>query len=114
MAIPFATTTIAILRLSEEAMDGESYQTEVRSVFATGIRASISMSPQNRGEETTQGGERAKVKARLSCDPCDLRHTDQVVDLVTDDVWNVEYTQNRVGLGIDHVTAGLYRFAGRV
>lgn len=114
MAIPFATTRISILRLSQEQIDGEPYQTEVRTVAETDIRAVIALSPQNRGEESVKGGERAKVKARLTCDPCTLGHLDQVVDLVTEDVWNVEYVQDRTGLELDHITAGLYRIEGRL
>lgn len=114
MAIPFATTTIAILRQADEDLEGEPYQDSPYLTIATGIRAVVSMSPQNRGEETTRGGERSKVKARLSCDPCDLRHTDRVKDLTTNTEWTVEYSEPRVGLGVDHVTAGLFRTGGLI
>lgn len=114
MAIPFNTTTISILRLPDAALDDEPYQVEVRNVVASGIRAVISLSPQNRGSEVTEGGERSTVKARLTCDPCDLKHTDKVVDAVTEQIWTVEYVEDRQGLGLDHVTAGLIRIAGRL
>lgn len=114
MALPFATTRISILRLTEDSLNGEPYDDEVRTVFLTNIRAVISQSPQNRGSEVTKGGERATVKARLSCDPCDLRNTDKIVDLVTEEVWSVEQVMKRTGFGLDHMAAGLFRTSGRL
>jgi|ERR1041384_4301675 hypothetical protein len=115
MAIPFNTTTIAILRLSTLDQDGEPYQGAVPTAVVTGVRACISLGNQGgSGREKTQGGEQSVIRARLSCDPVDLRHTDIVKDETTQEEWFVEWTEPRVAFGLDHRQAALRQVQGRV
>ena len=103
MAIPLATTTITILRQKPEDIYEEPYSDEQESdrvVFASGIRA-VLMAPATRagqGQETTRGGEQVRVAFALACDPVDLRHTD--------------WTAQRVGFGLDHTSAQMFKTEG--
>ena len=117
MAIPLATTTITILRQKPEDIYEEPYSDEQESdrvVFASGIRA-VLMAPATRagqGQETTRGGEQVRVAFALACDPVDLRHTDWIKDERTGEVFEVIWTAQRVGFGLDHTSAQMFKTEG--
>lgn len=107
--LPISTTTIAVLRPNPA---DEPYETPgAPSTVASGIRAHISTS---RGDETTTGGDQEVVYFRLDCDPFagTIDHGDQIVDLGTDEVYEVLWSRLRRGLGLDHHEAGLKQVAG--
>lgn len=103
MALPVATTTIAVERSTQDgtldAIDGVTF-----SQLASGIRAVIG-SPS--GAETVTGSSSSTVTARLNCDPTDLKHGDRVYDEQTAITYEVSWTARRLGLGVDHVVADL-------
>ncbi|MGE0133760.1 MAG: hypothetical protein AB7L91_06295 [Dehalococcoidia bacterium] len=108
--IPVHTTTISVLRV--EADDGRDPLDEqpAADVIANGVRAHISTS---RGSErVASGGQQEVVYFRLSCDPTDIRHTDQVRDDATGELYAVEWARQRVGYGLDHTQAGLKQVRG--
>ena len=109
MAIPVATTTIAVLRVPSDPGRDPYDAKPAAEVIASRIRAHLS-SPS--GRERTVGGSQEVVEFRLSCDPVDLRHTDQVQDEQTDAVYEVTWARIRQGLGLDHVEAGLKQVTG--
>lgn len=109
MTIPIQTTTISVIR--PNAAD-EPYETPgATSTIASGIRAHISTS---RGDEADVGGDQEVVIFRLSCDPTDVAHRDQIRDEATGDVYEVEWARLRRGFGLDHVEAGLRQVEGVV
>lgn len=109
MAVSLATTTIAVLRVPADASRDPYDAKPAAEAIASGVRAHIS-GPS--GRERTAGGSQEVVEFRLSCDPVDLRHTDQVQDEQTDAVYEVTWARIRQGLGLDHVEAGLKQVAG--
>src|SRR4051812_20257731 len=102
--IPVATTTIRVLRQTpapepyEAAVDDHGDPVEP-TVVASGVRAQISTS---RGAEARAGSQEI-VDFRLSCDPVQLNHHDQVEDEASGDVYEVTWARMRTGLGLDHV-----------
>lgn len=117
MTIPFATTTISVLRMPTAQFDAEPYQTDTeatRTVVATGIRAVLWAPGSERQRKQVKGGEQALIKGRLTCDPTDLRVQDWVKDAVTGETWKVDTTLLRRALGLDHVQAELFLFRGVV
>ena len=107
MAIPLATTTIAVIA---GATTGDLYETVPGSTTtATGVRAHISTSS---GDEEVRGGSQELVTFRLACDPVELTHTDRVQDEQTGEVYEVVWARSRSGLGLDHVQAGLRQVKG--
>ena len=109
MAIPFATTTIAVLRAGAGASDDPYDPQPERETVASGVRAHISTST---GYEQTQGGSQSIGDFRVTCDPTDIRHTDRIVDEVTGEEFDVEWATPRRGLGLDHTFAGLKQVKG--
>lgn len=109
MAVPVATTTIAVLRVPFDPARDPYDAKPAAEVIASGLRAHISTP---RGREQIAGGSQEVVEFRLSCDPVDLRHTDQVRDEQTDAVYDVTWARVRRGLGLDHIEAGLKQVAG--
>lgn len=114
MAIPLATTTIAVLRLPDDATRDPYEAQPEPAVAAAGIRAHFS-SP--RGNEVHRGGQQSEVTDRLGCDLVDLRHTDQVRDETTGDVYDVVWVRTRRSTdpgmaGLDHIEAGVRRVTG--
>lgn len=111
MTLPLATRLITVLRADQTDLD--DYDPEpVWSVVASGVRAVIT---QQGGLERTARGEAETLNATLTCDPipAGLYHT----DLIRDDagvVWSVQWVQDVLGLGLDHVSAGLARYEGQV
>lgn len=119
--IALATTTIRVERqanlVSAPPTDvdpyGEDYSdspggdptpAQPWNVIVSDVRATIS-NPS--GNEEYAGGSQENVSFVLNCDPCDLKHYDRVIDERTGAVYDVVYSVYRVGLGLDHVRAGL-------
>jgi len=110
--ITVATTTISVLRVPADPERDPLDPQPPAEVIASGIRAHISTA---RGsEEVASGGSQEVVYFRMSCDPTDLQHTDQVRDEQTDEVYDVLWARERRGLGLDHVQAGMKQVAGVV
>ncbi len=105
--IPFAVTTIDVLRpdTSADDFDNDSGTTVVHS----GVRAVLS-SPKGRGREI--GGEIQIVDKDLECDTVEIRHYDVVRDNSDNQLYSVEWIDQRIGLGLDHTTAGLKYTSG--
>lgn len=106
MSIPFNTTTITVTRAS----GGDALDRGAPATVVSGVRAVVS-GPS--GSEIVTAGASEIESASLRCDPCDLRHGDTVTDDSTGDVWRVTYARKRVGMGIDHMTAGLVAVTDR-
>lgn len=110
MAVPFATTTISVLRLPADLPEeDEDYRDPydaqpAREAISTGVRAHISAPS---GTERVAGGSQEVIDAKLACDPADLLHTDRVLDERTEIVYEVVWSLPRRGLGLDHTEAGL-------
>lgn len=113
VVIPVSTTTVRVLRRpSDGTLDPYDPQPSP-SVVASGVRAHISTS---RGSEERAGSDRSIVQFRMSCDPLPvgLLHTDQVVDEQSGEVYEVRWAVSRVGLGMDHIQAGMDQISGVV
>lgn len=107
--VPLSTTTIRVLRPNPS---NEPYEAKgAPTVVASGVRAHIS-SPS--GREIASGGSQEVVQFRLSCDPVDLNHLDQVQDETTDELYEVEWARQRIGVGLDYTQAGLKQVSGAV
>lgn len=59
------------------------------------------------GSEEVIGGSRSEIRDKLTADPVELLHTDQVLDESTDEVYDVTWVRQHRGLGLDHTTAGV-------
>jgi len=103
VSIPLATTTVTVRRSDQDGtiddLDGLTF-----TDYRTGVRAVIAYPG---GAEIVGDGTSSVVGVRLVCDPVDLTHTDRVVDETTGLEYEVQWLAQRVGLGLDHVTAGL-------
>jgi hypothetical protein len=113
VAIPFATTTISVLRVPADP-DRDPYDLQPDpATVAAGIRAHISTQA---GEETVAGGSQQVTNHRLSCDPFDsgLHHKDQVVDDTSGETYEVVWSVSRYGVGMDHFQARLNQVSGVV
>jgi hypothetical protein len=102
--IPVATTTITITRPG--TVDGDPTEATTPTEVAAGVRAVIG-SPTGREPEGLE-----RVDAVLTADVCDLANHDLVDDDVTGDHWQVRWARTRLGVGLDHVTAGLVKVGG--
>lgn len=109
MSIPLATTQISVLRVAADPTRDPYDAQPAPAVLASGVRAHISTP---NGREQTAGGSQEVVEFRMSCDPVDLRHTDQVQDEGSGAIYEVTWARAREGLGLDHVEAGLKQVAG--
>lgn len=107
--LPLATTTITV----RSAGSGEPYEAPSgAAVLATGVPAHLS-SPS--GLERLEGGGQQVIDKRLLADPTlTLDHTMTVVDDGTGATYTVVWVDNREGLGLDHVVAGLRRVGAPV
>lgn len=109
--IGFATTTITVLRVADDP-DRDPYDTQpAPAEVHTGVRAHIGAPT---GGERVAGGEQSRIDLRLTCDPVDLRHTDQVRDDTTGETFQVVWVKQRTGFKLDHVTAFLQYIEGAV
>jgi hypothetical protein len=111
MPVPLHTTTVSVRRVAADPTRDPYDAPPAPAVVASSIRAHIS-SP--RGREQTAGGSQEVVEFRLTCDPVDLRHTDQVQDEQTSALYEVTWARTREGLGIDQMQAGLRQVTGVV
>lgn len=102
-----ATTTV---RIDRPAQAADPYETTTSSTLAAGVAAHISTPS---GNDLRVGGKTEVVDAVLLIDrtPVLLR-TDLVVDETTGDTWQVTWTRQRIGLGLDHQKAGLVAVKG--
>jgi len=108
--IPLATTTIDVRRVPlDSTRDAADIPPAARTV-ARGIRAHFSYVS---GAEVLLGGQETTDVARLACDPCDLTHTDQVVDNRDGTVWEVAGVFRAGGWGLDHLRADVRRVEGQ-
>lgn len=62
---------------------------------------------------TIRPGDTEEINYKLDADPCDLRHTDQVIDQADGTVYAVEWAHTSSG-SRGRTTAGLRTFAGAV
>ncbi len=111
--IELAETTIAIKRRATADTTTDPYDppTAGLDTVATGVRA-LFCSPS--GNEHGATGSAEAVDWRLLADPCDLRHTDTVVDEATERVYAVVWARERRGVDTDlaHVVAGVNEVKG--
>lgn len=111
MTIPLSTTTIAVKRPSVGAdvdpwvISDDASDTTVEA----GIAAHISAPS---GLERAVGGAQESVTFRLLADTTDLENTDRVLDEGTGDTWEVVWTEQRTGLGMDHTYAEIRKVEG--
>ncbi len=100
MTIPGATTTITV----QTPTQAEPYEAQTWADVATGVRAVIGGPG---GQESNATGAASSVDARLTADPVVLTHDMRVVDDTTGDTYAVVWSVRRIGLGLEHTTAGL-------
>jgi len=90
-----------------------------RHVVAEDIRAVIDV-PVGRqaGIERNRGGESVRTELRLVCDPCDLVHTDQVLDSLNGIYYSISWIVKFPGQGSGddegHIEAGVVHIEGLV
>ena len=100
MTIPGATTTITV----QSPIQAEPYEALTWATVAAGVRAVIG---EPDGRESTATGAASTVTDRLTADPVALTHDMQVIDDTTGDIYAVVWAVRRIGLGLEHTTAGL-------
>ena len=104
MSIALATTTITI----ETAAEAEPGEGRTLSLLAANVNAQIG-SPS--GSEDT--ASRQRISAELQCDVVDgFDHTCIVTDEATGEQFEVLWVKLRLGLGLDHMKAGLAAWDG--
>jgi hypothetical protein len=106
--IPLATTTISVLVLDG---DTDPYENPSLTTVASGVKAHFS-SP--RGSDRFIGGDQEIIDMRLDCDVCAFPFTAIVVDESNNDQWKTVWVRPRIGLGLDHIEAGVQRVQGMV
>ena len=105
--IPFSTTTLTITRPDETA---DPYDSPTVATLETGRAAAI-VNPS--ATDLRVGGNQETVQMVALVDPdCTVRLGDYATDDQTGDQWRVIWTQQRVGVGLDHVKVGLTRTTG--
>lgn len=106
--LPVATTTVTITRWTGQ--DGDPYEVG-RSVATSVTVEAVIGSPS--GSLRGAGGARSEVDAVLHVPAGTLLPADAtVLDDQTGRTWRVAWVEERPGLGIDHVRAGLVRVSG--
>lgn len=119
MALPLATTTIAVLRSAPADEYAEPYSgAPERSTVASGVPAVID-TPVGRtaGREYVAGGEQTTTELRLLCDRTELSRLDHIRDERTDQVYRLEWFVDFPGSapGDDgHVEGGLSMVEGLI
>ncbi len=112
MALPFATTLITVLRSdpaevdenAEGDADGYPSAEPTWEPVVSGVRAVISAP----GGTFVQAGSLQEVIGfRLAADPCDLQHSDRVLDETDQQQYVVEWMHHSRGFGLDHMSAKL-------
>lgn len=104
--LPLAVTTVDLYRPTL----GDADEPAARSAYRQGLRAVLHS--QGGGESVGHGqSEQVQGQLDLDLDP-GLKHWDQVYDRSTQQWWEVTWVRVRVGLGLDHVEAGLRAVQG--
>lgn len=109
--IPLATTTIAVLRRPASTTRDPYDAQAAAPAVVSGVRAHIYMSGAG-SDELVRGGQQEVRQLRLSCDPIELTHEDQIKDERTGEVYDVSWVTRRQGLNLDHVEAELKQVKG--
>lgn len=104
--IPLSTTTITIRR---PAAGVDPYEQTTAALVTQGIAAHIG-SPG--GADVRIGGDQQIITDHLDADVCDLRHGDTVTDDGNGVTYQVVWVRRRIGLGLDHMAAGLVQVEG--
>lgn len=104
--IPLATTTVTVRR---PAAGADPYEAGTPALVATGIRAHIG-SPS--GADVRVGGDQQVITDRLNADLCDIAHGDTITDDRNQVTYAVVWVRRRIGLGLDHLVAGLVQAEG--
>lgn len=100
------TTTVTI----EERSVTEPYEAPLWTASTTGVPAHIG---DPSGAERIVGGSQENIDAVLLAEAgTPIFYTSRIVDDVTGDRFEVVWVQDRQGLGLDHVKAGLRRTTG--
>jgi hypothetical protein len=118
VALPIATTTIAIKRppAADDGKDPYDAKAPMTTV-ASGVRAAF-VSPSGGasigGGENGITGSQEVVGWQLLADPCDLQHYDTVVDETTTQQYSVAWAKARPDPDgdLDHVVAGVDEVRG--
>lgn len=101
-----ATTTVTL----QDRSATEPYEAPTWTTAASGVAAHIG---QPSGQERFVGGSQEALDAVLLAEAgTEVEHTQRVVDDITGDTFEVVWVQDRQGLGLDHVKAGLRRTQG--
>lgn len=107
--IPIATTTITINRqIFDPKADRADPNPPYPETIVDGVRAVISAPS---GSNKLSGGDRIVYSAQLTCDPCDLRQNDSVVEPDGTE-WRCLWSRRQRGLGLDHQIAALRLVTG--
>jgi hypothetical protein len=110
MSIPFNTTTVTVSRLVDP-VDTDEYDPvqPSPSQIVAGVRAVVSLPG---GSVNLTGGDRVDFNTRLTCDLCDLQTEDIVTDDIEGTAWVCLWSRKSIGLGLDHIVAGLRLVTG--
>lgn len=112
MTLPLSTTTIAVKRTAAGS-DTDPYVVSDNTsdtTVATGIAAHISAPS---GFERVAGSGQEAVEFRLACETAAIGNNDRIIDLETNEIYEVIWAENRRGLGLDHTVAGLRKVTGQ-
>lgn len=115
--IPYAPTSITVMR-PRDMSDVEPYSgVEQFEVVARGVRASIgAFSRTVSATEIRRGGEQSTTVLQLTCDipESGITHNDRVIDETTGEEYGVDWAFKRIGLGVDHYTCEIFQSKGLV
>jgi hypothetical protein len=65
------------------------------------------------GSDVRVGGDQSTLNAQLHINPdVELRHSDRITDLTTNEVWYVTWVRKRYELGLEYTKAGLTQTLG--
>lgn len=114
--LPFATTTISVLRNtssvedSEPLYDGDS--PTARQVVASGVGANIGGGTGS--AESRSAGSQNTIRLKMQCNPFgqDLSHLDGILDETTGIIYDLQVAVYRQGVGLDHWQCQLTRTEG--
>lgn len=110
--LPFNTTLITVLR-SSEADTGDGYP-DAEPTWSPVVRDVRAVISRPSGTFVQAGTVQEVVALPLSCDPCDLQHTDRVLDQSDQVVYKVKFVKYARGFGLDAMKAELQYVGGFV
>lgn len=112
MTLPTATTFITVLRSPTDATTDPLDPPAAAQEVMSGVRAVISAP---RGSERVEGSSQEVIQWRLNSDTVDIKHTDQVRDEKTGELYEVVWA-SLLGKGqdLEHIEAGLKQVSGLV